>query len=565
MFIKHENSKQLDMFSSAGSVLSERALKKLNDENAWQNVFRKYCFDQIDEEIYKFMFCADNGRPNQSVKVMLGMMILKEAFGYTDERLFEACDFNICLRQAIGLFNLNEDRPSDSTYYEFRAKIAKHLAETGEDLIEMTFNGVTSNQLETLDISGKKVRMDSKLLQSNIAKMNRLQLILESLRVVVRSREKQFDALYEVLNEEQLELITQLGEKSTSNITYGLKKEDKNKLLLELGIIIKAMVTLKIVTSEDILYKVYKQHYEEKQVDDEDNGDNDEQIGLIASSEIPSNSIQSPHDEDATYRVKGKEQNKKSVNGFHSNITEICDEIGKPNLITHVETTGAHISEADYLQEASQETQELLGADKKVDELIADGGYDSIANKLAFSAPDHPELKLVKQKGSEKIYVMSWDVQGNLRVYNKKTKKVCEVRWSENAQKYIIIEPNKSPRYMTPDQVNAYIESQKIEASITKKDQGLRAYTESTIHQVFCKLGESAKIRYRGLIKSHWFVLTRSMAVNIARIKANFDKLAKIDALLPLNLLSRLRRAHNGNIEILKQQFIFKKIQISYI
>src|SRR5690554_1414808 len=166
MFIKHENSKQLDMFSSAGSVLSERALKKLNDENAWQNVFRKYCFDQIDEEIYKFMFCADNGRPNQSVKVMLGMMILKEAFGYTDERLFEACDFNICLRQAIGLFNLNEDRPSDSTYYEFRAKIAKHLAETGEDLIEMTFNGVTSNQLETLDISGKKVRMDSKLLQS---------------------------------------------------------------------------------------------------------------------------------------------------------------------------------------------------------------------------------------------------------------------------------------------------------------------------------------------------------------------------------------------------------------
>lgn len=524
MYRNHED-KQLNMFSSLEQISSGRAQKKLSDEDAWHNIFRKYYFDQIDEEPYKVLYSMNLGRPNQSVKVLLGMMLIKEYFGYTDAQLFDGCDLDLRIRSALGLYNLDENRPSDSTYYEFRAKVAMHLEDTGEDLIEISFNRSVTSQLKELDINGEKVRMDSKLIQSNIAKMNRLQLILESLRVVIKAHKGHIQVFSSLVTPDQYAILERLTEKSASNITYGLKKEDKEKLILEVGYIILAMISAGYVNSGDLLYKIYKEHYEE--IDDHGD-DTSEGNKLIDQSKIESGSIQSPHDEDAAYRKKGSGHTEQSIQGFHTNITETCDQDEKPNLITNVITTGANITEAEYLQPAIQGTQDRLGADKRIKEVITDGGYDSTNNKINFSKPEYPDLKLAKQKGKEKIYHMELDEQGELHVKDRKTGEPHEVRWSEKAEKYKIKQAGKQTRYLTSEQVIAYIQGQEIENRITKVDLGIRANAESTMHQAFCKLGKRSKIRYRGLIKSHWYVLMRALAVNLTRIGAKNSQIAII-------------------------------------
>ncbi|MBK7637290.1 MAG: transposase [Saprospiraceae bacterium] len=35
------------------------------------------------------------GRPNAPIRVLIGMMVLKEAFGLSDEKIFEDCRYNL--------------------------------------------------------------------------------------------------------------------------------------------------------------------------------------------------------------------------------------------------------------------------------------------------------------------------------------------------------------------------------------------------------------------------------------------------------------------------------------
>jgi hypothetical protein len=62
-------------------------------------------------------------------------MILKEAYGWSDLQLFEQCGFNLLVRSALGLANLNDQVPAESTYYLFRKRVYQHRETTGEDLL----------------------------------------------------------------------------------------------------------------------------------------------------------------------------------------------------------------------------------------------------------------------------------------------------------------------------------------------------------------------------------------------------------------------------------------------
>ncbi len=51
------------------------------------------------------------------------MLILKEGFGWSDEQLFEAIHFNLLVRRALGLLNLTDEVPVESTYYLFKQRV----------------------------------------------------------------------------------------------------------------------------------------------------------------------------------------------------------------------------------------------------------------------------------------------------------------------------------------------------------------------------------------------------------------------------------------------------------
>ena len=123
MFKRSTNS-QVDLFKSIGGMLSERKRELLDDPNGWHNIFFKEVVSRIDEGLFEVLY-NQGGRPNCSIRVLMGMIILKEGKGWTDEQLFDECRFNTRVMLALGYSNINEDIPTESTYYKFRQSMVE--------------------------------------------------------------------------------------------------------------------------------------------------------------------------------------------------------------------------------------------------------------------------------------------------------------------------------------------------------------------------------------------------------------------------------------------------------
>jgi uncharacterized protein YwlG (UPF0340 family) len=83
--------------------------------------------------------------------------------------MFEALRFDILVGKSMGLMSLEDKVPTESTYYKFFAAICEYKENTGIDLYEQACKHVTREQMREYNISGRKIRMDSTLIGSNIA------------------------------------------------------------------------------------------------------------------------------------------------------------------------------------------------------------------------------------------------------------------------------------------------------------------------------------------------------------------------------------------------------------
>jgi len=153
-----------------------------------------------------------------------------------------------------------------------------------------------------------------------------------------------------------------------------------------------------------------------------------------------------------------------------------------------------------------------------VNQVITDGGYDSIVNRTVMLEEQSPQWQLQKLKGSKRAYKMSYNENEELEVIDVDTGKLLSVTWSERAQKYKIVKLQGYNYYRTKQEVANYIAATNIADNLDEHSYNLRASVESTIHEVFHRLCKRDKTRYRGIIKTHWYVLMRVMAVNIGRI-----------------------------------------------
>ena len=93
---------------------------------SWHNLFRQHVVMQVDESIFSVLYVKDKGAPNASIRILIGMMILKEGQGWSDEQLFENCEFNLLVRGALGLMTLEDSAPVASTYYLFRRNLVEY-------------------------------------------------------------------------------------------------------------------------------------------------------------------------------------------------------------------------------------------------------------------------------------------------------------------------------------------------------------------------------------------------------------------------------------------------------
>lgn len=317
MFRKTATATTIDIFSNVENILPESSLKVFNDENSWHNKFREQIYNRIDETKISPLYSDKMGAPNASIKLLSGMMVLKESFGLSDSQLFAQCEFNLLYRAALGLFNMTDKLPAESTYYLLRKRMYEYKKETGKDLMEEVFSTITQGQVAEFEVNGSRVRMDSKLVSSNIAKISRYENIHKTVLLfwkTLKAKEKRN------LSVAIQESIVTLSEEESQKIVYRSNKEEIAERIQALGVLIHQIIK----TYEGIptatyqtLKRVFEEQYEEREAEKEKM-----MVTLRPKEEIKRGSVQSPYDPDCAYRQKKD----KKIKGYSVNLTETCSD-----------------------------------------------------------------------------------------------------------------------------------------------------------------------------------------------------------------------------------------------
>ena len=155
-----------------------RRIKEIFENiDGWYNRFRLEVTNRVDEQIFKPLFSEGTGAPNAPIRILVAMTALKEGQGISDEQLYEQARFNALVRSALGLLNSGEEAPTESAYYLFRQKVSEYAERNGRNLLEEAFEQITKGRCHEYQVSGKRVRMDSKLLGSNIGWYSRYGIV----------------------------------------------------------------------------------------------------------------------------------------------------------------------------------------------------------------------------------------------------------------------------------------------------------------------------------------------------------------------------------------------------
>lgn len=514
MFKKSEASKEPDLFIGFAHQLNGRKHDDLVSKDSWQNVFFREVLSQVDESLFEPLFSNKVGRPNASIRILVGMIILKEGQDWTDQQLYENCRYNLKVMLALGLTNLDDEVPVPSTYYDFKTKLDRYYREEGKNLFSQVFKSITSSQIKKYQISGKCIRMDSKLIQSNIGTWTRLQKIIQSFQVFYKSLKE--DRTEKIKKQTDRTFIAEIMSKPAGNHLYGMKNDEKEKWLKRLGFLIRKVLNVyesADSTYYDLLKQIYQEQYCETRSSVDDHDDQEDIPSPRPKAEMDPQSIQSIHDPEASYRIKGHGREQQKVSGFSSNITETVDE--KINIITDVQVEKATYSDDKYLISSLEHTQQVTN--QEVLEIHTDGGYDSHENRFQFGKWKNKKWHLNKLKGGRE-YLFRKLEDGSIQVYDGKEDTWITAQKSVSGKYRIRINGRKSKyRYFSEQQVESYLILQQVK--VEDRNPGIRANMESTINQVFHTLNGN-RSKYRQLIPHMIFVNARCLWVNCKRIQA---------------------------------------------
>lgn len=519
MFQKNQDAKQLDLLNNIFSQLNGKSLDQYTDAGMWHNVFRNNVLSKIDENIFSVLFDEKNGAPNYPVNILIGMMVLKEGFGWSDSELFSSVRFNLLVRSALGMHDLNEKTVSESCYYLFRKRIFEHEQSTGEDLLGKAFAGITGGQSMLYEVDGKAIRMDSKLLGSNIARISRFQLVHGVLGKFYSSLSQEQKLILTPELEEGLQgLFLQDGEK----IVYRSKNGELEDLLFGMGCTMYQLTCIYKGSGAEnygLLSKVFEQQFSLS------NG----QVQLRPREELKASNIQSPEDMDADYRKKGEQE---IFGGYHANITETCNDEGL-NLITVPEVGPATAHEKDFYQNGVEKSGEVTG--DKVEKTHTDGAYHSQPNK-GYNDENGIDMVLTGMQGKKGRFGFGMS-DGVLVCFDRETGSEYQLLQTHGGKSYKIKDSDGKTYYFSKQQVENDLFRQEAEARPIE-ELNKRNNVEATIFQV-SYFTRNNKVRYRGMKKVKAWLYMRCLWINLVRIKNFMGKLAENGAKSALELIKK--------------------------
>ena len=395
MFKKYPGNPQTDLLSSVNQHLDSRREQVLSDPNSWHNTFYNEIFVHIDESIFEPIYHQSMGAPNAPVNQLVAMIMIKDAMGYSDQQLFEAFRFNLLYRKAIGCVNLTDTVPTESTYYKFRSQLAAYQQTHQVDLFGQVFTKITAAQVLRFNLSGEQVRMDSKLIGSNIADYSRFELVYATLMKFYGGLDEQAQAR---MPERVASRMQELAQKDAQSMVYQSSSDQIKEKLGELGRLAHRLLDC-YSRDENEHYKLLERMFGEQFTLEATQGEEADQDNIVArpAGEVSADSLQSPHDPDCSYRCKAGEQTK----GYSLNVTETIQECedededqdqDQLNLITDIQLEGAHHGDTDFVEASISATEQLTG--DQVETCYADGAYNRSLAREEDKELDHVEMVL---------------------------------------------------------------------------------------------------------------------------------------------------------------------------
>ena len=332
-------------------------------QKSWAEAFRAHVLPLIDEEAFRDCFSADNGRPNTSIRLLVGLHLLKEADDLTDEQILDALEFNLQWQHALGV------APADAhicekTLHNFRNLMLGNARACG------MFVQMTGALMKVDGLSAVRQRLDSTHTISNIAVLTRLGLFTETVTNFLRDLRRDAPAK-----------LTWLGEGYTERYLAregyfaDAKREEAPRRVPLVARDLYALVRLFEADADVNVWPSYLLLVRLLAEQCEVTGDPDPEAPPTAVKEpkdVGGDSLQSPHDPDATYGHKGK--------GYEVQLAETCVPENPYEVVTAVAVNGANVSD----QHATVPIiEQLIENGRKPDDLLADTAYSGGDNLVA--------------------------------------------------------------------------------------------------------------------------------------------------------------------------------------
>lgn len=378
MFRRNEEHRQKSFFSGE-DLLPEKLQDRLL--SSWAETFYQEVFCRLDETIFAPLYSQEASRPNTPVNMVVGLETLKSGFGWSDQELHEQVCFNLQVRHALGLHDLRSEVFTLRTLYNFRHRVRKYAQETGINLIQKVFEQVTDAQFAAVALATGWQRMDSTQVLSNLAQMTRLELLVAVLQAVHKQSP-------ECAQERWAGRWAQYLEGRPHQVCYKIPTAEIEDHLVAIGqelCAVEAELAQQAPESEvlALIRRVLKEQYEQEP---------DGAVTLRSPEEVSAGSLQSPHDLDATYRVKGGE---KYRGGYVANLSETADPENPIQLIADVQVEPNRTDDATLLE---QSLDDQAAREIEVNKVTTDGGYTGPKGEAACEKHD-VALRATRMRG----------------------------------------------------------------------------------------------------------------------------------------------------------------------
>lgn len=336
------------------SRLTEREKKAL--EKSWAKVFADEIFPFIDEKRFSVLYSDKASRPNAPVNVIIGALIIKELFDYSDDEIVENLMLDLHLQYALHTTSFEEQPLSDKTLSRFRKRCYDYERVYNIDLYRDCVKDLGQKIAKMMGINGRIRRMDSMMIESNIRFLSRMELIYTCASKVCMYLEKNHEGILP-------ENLKHYADPDDYNRTF---YHQRNEILEEKIQNLLDDCDSLIETSGSILDEVTEYELfirclsEQTIVEDGKRRLRSKEDGMMNST-----MLQNPSDPEATYRNKAG----KIHRGYAANIEESVGVNG--SVVTNYQYDQNIHSDSQFLQEYLSETDRT----EEQTVLITDGGY----------------------------------------------------------------------------------------------------------------------------------------------------------------------------------------------